>query len=394
VPVAALITNASEQPGAPDGMAALQLFHGETLLERQVRQLIQVGVGHIVIHAETVPGTMVAAIDRLSKRGASIELTRTPADAAGRIHPEERVITLYGGLVLPSALIEQLARGAGNTIITVPDAADPQRFERIDAQDRWAGALVCDGGLVRETASIVGDWELAPTLLRRALQLGAVRYPLEAADGRFHRFMPLNGVELSEAIGVAPPAEAARAGLYYRHIAGPVGQRLARVSAQSGLSYRLFEISSIILFLLSFIVEMMIADWAGFLLFALSIIGIAIADIVRTAVLGPNDLWARLLDGRGIVLGALALLAVATGPDGLGLNLPTMLGIWFVVQWALVDQLRDRQTTDPVWRPDSGALALVLAVSGLIGVLSSGLALGIAALLAEQFWRQRRLPRS
>ena len=50
-----------------------------------------------------------------------------------------------------------------------------ETFERIDAQSRWAGVALVDAHLLGSTAAMLGDWDLQSTLLRRALQEGALR---------------------------------------------------------------------------------------------------------------------------------------------------------------------------------------------------------------------------
>ena len=47
-------------------------------------------------------------------------------------------------------------------------------------RSRWAGIAVIDGELLASTARMLGDWDLQSTLLRRAIQEGAVRTPVSA----------------------------------------------------------------------------------------------------------------------------------------------------------------------------------------------------------------------
>jgi len=65
---------------------------------------------------------------------------------------------------------------------TVPDDAEHESFERIDAQSRWAGVATVDARLLGSTAAILGDWDLQSTLLRRTIQEGA-RLIRVAQDG-------------------------------------------------------------------------------------------------------------------------------------------------------------------------------------------------------------------
>jgi hypothetical protein len=393
VPVAALITLSGDQPETPDGYPALQLLFGQTLLERQARQLVRAGVGHLVLYAPTLPAALVRAIDQLAALDVSVDLTRTAHDAAERVHPEERLIVVDGGLLLTDAAIDMLASGGGNMVLTVPDDADPNRFERIDAQHRWAGAMALDGQLLRQTAGILGDWDLAPTLLRSAVQQGAERVDLPGETRRHHLVKPLRAAELNEAslsllAGAQPPS-----GLFGRWIAKPIAHRFSSLVAQTGISYSALNILSIILYIISFLMVLMSFPWAGFAIFAAAVIIQATASLVRIAVLGKASLIDRLLGWRGFLLGASAIVAAARLPQGLGDNSTTVFAIWFAVQWAAVDQLRSRSAGAPIWQIDSGAIAVILALSTATGFMQLGLALAVGLLVLEQFWRQRRMGR-
>ncbi len=393
MPVAALITLSGDQPETPDGYPALQLLYGQTLLERQARQLVRAGVGHIVLYAPTLPAALMRAIDRLASLDVTVDLTRTARDAAERVHPEERLIVVDGGLLLDDVVMDRLATGGHNMVLTVSDAADPIRFERIDAQHRWVGALALEGKLLRQTAGILGDWDLAPTLLRCAVQQNAQRFDLPGDANRHRLLRPMRPAELSEAsLSLLAGAEVP-AGMFQRWVATPIAQRLSSIVAATGISYAILNYVSIILYLISFIVISMAIPWVGFVAFAIAAIVQATASFVRMAVLGKANLLDRLLGWRGFLLGAGAIVAAARMPQGLGDNSATVFAFWFALQWAAVDQLRSRNAGNATVQIDSGAIAVILALSTATGFLQFGLALVIAALLFEQFSRQRRLTR-
>ena len=72
-------------------------------------------------------------------------------------------------------------------MLTVPDGAFGEPYERIDAGSRWAGLAAIDGAMLRETAGLLRDWDLQSTLFRRALQAGARHVP---AEGRWRSSTP------------------------------------------------------------------------------------------------------------------------------------------------------------------------------------------------------------
>jgi hypothetical protein len=393
VPVAALITLSGDQPETPQGYPALQRLFGQTLLERQARQLVRAGVGHIVLYAPTLPAALMHAIDRLAALDVSVDLTRTARDAANRVHPEERLIVVEGGLLLADAAINMLATGGGNMILTVPDAADPDRFERIDAQHRWAGALALDGQILRQTAGILGDWDLAPTLLRCAVQQSAERLDLAGDTAHLRLVKPLRVTELNDASRALLAGAEQPTGLFQRWVAAPAAHRLSGLIAATGISHSVLNILSILLYLLSIVAVSISYPWIGFAIFAVAVIVQATASFVRMAVLGKTAWIDRVLGWRGFLLGSEAIVAAARTQQGLGDNSATVFALWFAVQWAAVDQLRSRSAGVPILQFDSGAIALVLALSSAIGGLRFGLAAAVIALILEQFWRQRRMPR-
>jgi hypothetical protein len=65
----------------------------------------------------------------------------------------------------------------------VPDDEQHEAYERIDAGSRWAGVAMVDVPLLGSTAAMLGDWDLQSTLLRRAIQEGALRINATEAGG-------------------------------------------------------------------------------------------------------------------------------------------------------------------------------------------------------------------
>ena len=138
----------------------------------------------IVVAVERVPPELIAAIDRLRGRGdrSGRRPQRRRGGRGGRIRrtgcccrrrpdrrrePYDRLLDL-GGLAL----------------LTMPDVRVDERYERIDADSRWAGLALLDGALLQRTAAMLRDWDLQSTLLRRAVQAGArqLAVPARTAD--------------------------------------------------------------------------------------------------------------------------------------------------------------------------------------------------------------------
>lgn len=172
----------SDEPG--DGLRATLPLAGRTLLERQARLAASIGARPVVLLVERMPPELLAAIDRLRAEGIAITIARTASDAGEAVHPEDRLLLIADGLVTDDSQINRLLTAEGDVLLTVTDADADDRFERIDAHCRWAGLAILKGGLLKQTAAMLQDWDLQSTLLRRAVQGGARPMACGGANGR------------------------------------------------------------------------------------------------------------------------------------------------------------------------------------------------------------------
>ena len=176
--LAALIAayHESDEPGG--GLRATLPLTGRTLVERQARLASAAGANPIVLAVERVPEALLAAVDRMRRQGLHIVLARNAEEAAEAVHPGDRLLLVADGLLAGEGHVERMLAAPGRSILTVADAKVDDRYERIDAESRWAGLAMLDGELLKQTAAMLHDWDLQSTLLRRAVQGGAVALPL------------------------------------------------------------------------------------------------------------------------------------------------------------------------------------------------------------------------
>jgi hypothetical protein len=171
--LAALIAAYHEADDAGGGLRATLPIAGRTLLERQVRLAAFAGAEPVVVVVERVTAALSAALDRLRGEGVALVLARSAEEAAESVHSSDRLLVVGDGLVAPEAAIARLVALEGPAILVVPDLRVDDRYERIDAQSRWAGLALINGEMLKQTASMLRDWDLQSTLLRRAVQAGA-----------------------------------------------------------------------------------------------------------------------------------------------------------------------------------------------------------------------------
>lgn len=173
--LAALISAYKLADDEMEGPRATLPLAGRALLEYQARLAVYAGAEHILVLVERVPVALTVAVDRLRRDGLRVEIARSVADAADRIHPDERLLVIGDGCITSPAQAERMAEARPPALLTVPDDAPHAMFERIDATARWGGLMLIDGALLRDTVAMLGEWDLESTLLRRAVQADAKR---------------------------------------------------------------------------------------------------------------------------------------------------------------------------------------------------------------------------
>jgi hypothetical protein len=180
VALVALIAAYHESGEAGHLRATLPLA-GRTVVERQARLAASAGANPVIIVVERLPAALSAAIERLRRDRVPVKLVRSAEEAAEAVDPYDRVLLIGDGAIVPAAQQVRLAAEPGPAVLTVPEGAHGELYERIDAEWRWAGLAAIDGGLLRQTARMLRDWDLQSTLLRRTLQAGAAHVEADNA---------------------------------------------------------------------------------------------------------------------------------------------------------------------------------------------------------------------
>ncbi|HZU50772.1 MAG TPA: hypothetical protein VE968_02730 [Sphingomicrobium sp.] len=176
--IGALIGAYQEDDGG--GLRALLPLAGRTLLDYQVRCASAAGAAPIVVVVERVPQGLQETFERLRSDGISIVPVSDVNEALSRFEAGSMILLIGDGVAPPLSLLMSVSQSPVNLVATVGDDELHERFERIDAQSRWAGVALVDATLLGSTAAILGDWDLQSTLLRRSIQEGARLVP--AAD--------------------------------------------------------------------------------------------------------------------------------------------------------------------------------------------------------------------
>lgn len=165
------------------GLRALLPLAGRTLLEYQVRCASAAGTAPIVVVVERVPQALQDAFERLRLDGIGVFAVSDVHEAVSRFEAGSMILVIGDGIAPTAGLVTTIGEEPEPAIATVPDDEVHEMFERIDSETRWAGVALVDSKTLGSTAAILGDWDLQSTLLRRAVQDGALRWPVGGGNG-------------------------------------------------------------------------------------------------------------------------------------------------------------------------------------------------------------------
>lgn len=278
-------------------LRALLPLSGRTLLEYQVRCAVAAGAAPIVVVVERVPQALQDALERLRLEGLSAIAVSDVQDAVSRFEAGSMILMVADGIAAPADLIMHLAEEPEAAVATVPDSDGFADFERVDAQTRWAGVALVDANMLGSTATMLGDWDLLSTLLRRSLQEGARRISLEGSQA------PLLANEANDLSGFQErlllASRAARTDWASRYVLAPVEEIATRQLMETRLQPAWLVWAALILTLAA--AFCFIRGWLG-------------AGLVAMLVAAPLDL----------VASRLAMLRLRP----LAVRMPTMLALW------------------------------------------------------------------
>ena len=376
---------------------------GGTLIEHQARQAIRAGATHVVILVERLPAALTAAIDRLRRDGIAIDIARSVADAADRIHPDERLLIMADGCVVAQPAADRLAQADAPTLLTLSDESGRDAFERIDAGTRWAGMALIDGARLRETVGMLGDWDFESTLLRRMVQEGAARLNIFATeDGATPAGLPIMAesaasLALLETHLVAASRRRA-ASWPGRYLFAPIEEPAAHLLLKRVAEPEWVAAGAALLALLA--LPLAILDWFWLALVALLLSGPAAAIAARLAAVRLSTIRRRaFFDAARAIAAAGALLALAddlAGQGGWGWWL--VAGIMIAAMGALKGEqslaMRLTGQAPSLWMASLDGLIWGFLPFAIVGDWQAGMA-ALAGYAALSFaFAQRRLLRN
>lgn len=175
-------TEAAEDRG--EALAATLPFGGMTLIEYQARLLIGCGAAHLMVAVARVTPALIAAVNRISRRGVAVDIVRSAEEAAAKAHPLASIVVVADSLVTTDQAVRAIAAAQPDTLMVVGESATPAAVERVDAEHVWAGLAALGTGRLKELAAMPREYDFQSTLLRVSVQGGAAHLHLPAAARR------------------------------------------------------------------------------------------------------------------------------------------------------------------------------------------------------------------
>jgi hypothetical protein len=390
VTLAALIAAYHEADDAGGGLRATLPIAGRTLLERQVRLAAGAGAEPVVVVVERVTADLGAALDRLRAEGVTLVLARSAEEAAEAVHTSDRVLLVGDGLVAPEAAISRLVAIDGTALLVVPDLRVDDRYERIDAQSRWAGLALIDGQMLKQTASMLQDWDLQSTLLRRAVQAGARQISVR---GEAEDELPLvaeTGDDLAELEErIIAGAHVRRGDWVSRYLLAPLERLATRTLMPTAVTPTALGLGAALLMVLAGLAFS--RQWLGFglvlLLLATPLDGVAdrLASLRLHGSRGPSW-WGAVLPA--IAAGVLLILASELAATR-GWGCVALAGTIVAFTVALRIEAAGREVPGSAWFAERKGMTWLMLPFAAANLWGTGLAVLAFYAGASFFWAQR-----
>jgi len=322
----AAILSASRASGdSPAALRATLHFAGQTLVEYQARQAVRAGADRIMI--------------LVSADGIAVALIRDMVSMVRDAPRDADVLLVADGAVVAQGHYDALAGQAGNALLVTDDSRASAPFERIDAGQRWAGLARINPALLFGTLDMIGDWDLALTLVRSAVQGGAVRITVPQDDLLEGRVALVDGQEQADLAAQAVMSTGTRSGSSSRggiehYLFGPLARLLGPALMRSQVPAMQVRIGSIALAGIALMpLEL---GWPGTGLRLLLLAGSGMVPNYLALLLGIitlADRWRRTGAARAWMIFTpgtallVLLLALLTGAEALGFDVAMLAAI-------------------------------------------------------------------
>jgi hypothetical protein len=376
------------EPGpGPGGLRALLPLAGMSVVEHQARRAREAGAARVLLLIDEAPPELAEAIARLRQDGIPTGMARGIDQAADALGDDDKVMLVAEACLPEVGLLRALVAAYVPTLAVLPDVADHSQFERIDADQRWAGVALLDGHRIAETAAMIGAWDPVSTLLRRAVQENACRIPavtppILATDA--------DALALAEQAILAGARKPAR-DLIGRILFAPTEELALPLLLARKTDANILAGIAAVLALAGGGVSLLGWRWAA--LIGLLLSGPAAAGAARLSRICQRSKtqqrafgFARWCGAGLAVVGLARLLAATTGQWGWwltgGLLIAAVFGLWI--------ECRSRPAASPIWLASVDTMIWAMLPFAALGHWDWGLAAITAYAAASFAWLECR----
>lgn len=380
----------SDEPGG--ALRAVLPLAGRTLIERQAKLAATVGARKVLVLVERVAPELLAAIDRLRREGLPVALARSAAEAAELVDPGDPLLLVADGFIGDESQLRRIVSAAPPALLTVPDTAVDDRFERIDAESRWAGLALIDGALLADTASMLRDWDPQSTLLRRAVQAGARMLSVKGSgdDAPVELTIAERAADLASIHRrIVGRAASGRGDWISQYLLSPAERAATRTLMTGTVSPQTLGIAAMALTALGALAFVYHILWLGLILLLLATPLDGIADRLARLRLEPgieHSWWSHLLPA--LTGGALLALGLSLARfHGWGAVLLAAGIILFLLAQRF--EIEDRCLPGLLFLAERKGMTWLILPFALLGMWLAGLFALFAYAVGSFFWAQR-----
>lgn len=375
---AAILSASRPSADSPPGLRGSLHFAGQTLVEYQARQAVQAGADRILILVSVITPALSQAVDRLSADGIAVALVRDMVSMVRDAPRNSDVLLVADGAVVTQAHFDNVGATAGNALLVTDDSRASAPLERIDAGQRWAGLARVGPELLFGTLDMIGDWDLALTLVRAAVQAGARRVTVPQDDLLEGRVALVETQQQADLVAQAVTAASGSAGRVRggleKYLLAPLARRISPALMRMQVPAVQVRIAAMALGAIALVPIELLWTATGFCILIGALLLAETADrLDEMALRAPPTGW-------------IAFVAPGFALIGLGLAGASAVATYLAMLLAVI-LMADRWRRTGVARPwmifTPGTALVLLLLAGLIGMLPAGYDAAMAATIAS-----------
>ncbi|ETI63404.1 hypothetical protein C100_12665 [Sphingobium sp. C100] len=375
---AAILSASRASADSSAGLRACLHFAGQTLVEYQARQAVRAGADRVLIMVSVITPALSQAVDRLSADGVAVALVRDMISMVRDAPRDMDALLIADGAIVCQGHIDGLAGAEGDALLVADDSRASAPFERIDAGQRWVGLARVSPTLLFGTLDMIGDWDLALTLVRAAVQKGARRITVLESDlleGRAALVESQQQADLvAQAVTSASAGRAPMRGGIEHYLFVPLARFMGSVLMRMQVPAMQVRIGAMVLAAIALVPLELSWALAGFCLLLVALLLAETADRLDELALRQLP-----LGGTAFVAPGLALVGVAlAGGSTMSVDLALLSAVLMVA-----DRWRRNGGASPWMIMTPGTTLVLLIIAGLFGFLAEGYRVAILAAIAS-----------